>query len=178
MPWVQFPEILNGHFTIISQGYKDDSVITWPWLPVEVFVAGETASQRSPQRCRQEQGSDQGPQFPVRGWWWQKIGPGETSGSGKAWVPPAPGQWIDSVLDSGSWAAADPGQWISFTKANGSWPAPERPAAAVRPGCPLLLDILQHQLQPSLEPLAIHYCRAFASSPDHTLTNTQWPGKV
>ena len=89
-------------------------------------------------------------------WQWQGLG---TASS-----------WIGSVLDSGSWAPVDPGQWIGFMKANGSWPAPERPTAAVRPGCPLLLDIFQHQLQPSLEPLASHYSRAFASSPDHTLT--------
>ena len=83
------------------------------------------------------------------------------------------GSWAVDWLHSGqhSRAAMDPGQ-IGFMKANSSWAAPEQPAAAVRPGYPLLLGILQH-LQPSLEPLPSHYSRAVTSIPDHMLINSQ-----
>ena len=94
------PRDLKWPFYNNSSRCKDDSVITWLWLPVELLVARETASQRSPQRQRWEQGSDQWPQFPVHSWWWWQTGSGDTSGSGKGWILLAPGLWIGSTVDS------------------------------------------------------------------------------
>ena len=37
--------------------------------------------------------------------------------------------------------------------------------------CPLLLGVLQHQLQPCPDPLPNHFSRAFASTPSHVLTD-------
>ena len=37
--------------------------------------------------------------------------------------------------------------------------------------CPLLLGVLQHQLQPSPDPLPHYFRRAFASTPSHVLTD-------
>ena len=37
--------------------------------------------------------------------------------------------------------------------------------------CPLFLGVLQHQLQPSPDPLPNHFSRAFASTPSHILTD-------
>ena len=104
-------------------------------------------------------------------WWWWQIGSGDTSGSGKTWVPLAPGLWIGSTVDS------TPGLlWILGRLA--SW----------RPIAPGRLQSSQQQqlgqgtlcswasskhLQPSLEPLPSHYSRAVASIPDHTLINSQ-----
>ena len=57
------------------------------------------------------------------------------------------------------------------------WSAPRWPGAAVRPGCPPLLGILQHRLQ-SPRPPSQTSSWAFASTPGSTLTNTLWPVKA
>ena len=92
--------------------------MTWARLPEEALLAWEAASERSAQRRRWEEGSDQCPQFHVWSQQRWQIGPRVTSSSGKPWG--ALGPWVADGLCDRQWLQGGQLQWWGWC-ALGSW---------------------------------------------------------